>query len=291
LNSIILRWFLAKKDILNQIGKIDVDLYYALSDWWSQEFCYNCSQAFRKPYAVRLRGDYIKDMNTKKRNALIRWISKRRKLRSYRNADRIIPVSKKIRESAMEWISDPTKLSPIVPSGVDVTSFRQVPMEKPEYTVAYIGRISPEKGIETLVETMRLAKDTRFIMVGEIQMEMEFPDNCEYLGRIPHSQMPHIYNQADLVILTSETEGMPLVILEAYSCNVPVLTHKEVFPSELAVHGIVQTYNEPKDYVDSINRMKKGDFIKMDARGYVERNFSWKSFGEKMHEQFTKILR
>jgi len=291
LNSIMLRWYLAKKDVLNQVGKIDVDLYFALSDWWSQEFCYNCSRAFEKPYAVRLRGDYIKDMNAKRRNTFIRWVSKLSKLKSYRNADRIIPVSSKVRESAMEWFGDPSKLSPIVPSGVDTTKFRPEPMEKPEYTVAYVGRISPEKGIRTLVETMRLAKETRFIVAGEMQMEMEFPDNCEYLGRIPHSQMPRIYNKADLVILTSETEGMPLIILEAYSCNVPVLSHKEVFPSELAVHGIVQTHNEPKEYVESINRMKKGDFTKIDARSYVERNFSWQSYGMKMYEQLKQILR
>jgi len=290
LNSIILQWFLAKKDILKQIGKIDMDLYYALSDWWSQEFCYDCSRAFRKPYAVRLRGDYIKDMDAKKMNALIRWISKQRKLRSYRNADRIIPVSENVRESAKKWLSDASKLSQVVPSGVDTTRFRPKQVGESDFIVAYIGRISPEKGIGTLVETMRLAKDTHFMIVGEKQMEVEFPDNCEYLGRIPHAQMPRIYNQVDLVILTSETEGMPLVILEAYSCNIPVLTHKEVFPSELPIHGIVQERNEPKEYVGSIKRMKGGDYTRIDARSYVEKHFSWQSFGKKMYNQFEVIL-
>lgn len=290
-NSIMMRWLLAKRDVLKQVGEIEVDLYYALSDWWSQQFCYDCSRRFKKPYAVRLRGDYIKDMDAKKRNALIRWISKRSKLRSYRKADRVIPVSENVRRSALEWIGEPSKLSKTVPSGIDTTDFKPEPLERPEYTVAYVGRLSPEKGVKTLLETMRQAKNTRFIVAGEKQMGVEFPDNCEYLGRIPHSQMPRIYNKADLVILTSETEGMPLVILEAYSCNVPVLSHKEVFPSELPVYGIIQNHNEPKDYVESIDRMKKGAFTRIDARSYVEKNFSWQSFGEKMYEQFESILR
>lgn len=290
LNSIILRWFLSKKDLLKQIENIKVDLNYALSDWWSLEFCYDYSRSFKKPYAVYLIGNYIKEMNAKNSNTLIRWVSKRRKLKCLRNADRIIPVSKNIRDSAKEWIDGTSKLSPVVPSGVDITKFRPEPIERSDFTVAYVGRLSPEKGIGTLIETMRLAKDTRFIIAGEKQMEVEFPDNCEYLGRIPHERIHHIYNQSDLVILTSVTEGMPLVILEAYSCNVPVLTHKDVFPNELPVFGIVQPCNEPEDYVISINRIKNGDYNVIDARSFVERNHSWQSFGEKMYAQFKMSL-
>ena len=289
LNKIMMRWFLAKKEVLKEVGQIEVDLYYALSDWWSQQFCYDCSHSFKKPYAVRLRGDYIKDMDAKNRNAIIHWVSKRSKLKSFRNADLIMPVSKNVRDSAMEWIGDPAKLSPVVPSGVDTKKFRPEPAEKLDFTVACVGRISPEKGIETLVETMHLASDTRFIVAGEKQMEVEFPENCEYLGRIPYEQMPDIYNQADLVILTSETEGMPLVILEAYACDVPVLTHKDVFPSELPIYGIVQQRNDPKEYVESIHRIKEGDYNMINARSYVDRYFSWKNFGEKMYEKFEII--
>jgi glycosyltransferase involved in cell wall biosynthesis len=289
LNKIMMRWFLAKKEVLKEVGQIEVDLYYALSDWWSQQFCYDCSYSFKKPYAVRLRGDYIKDMDAKNRNAIIQWVSKRSKLKSFRNADLMMPVSKNVRDSAMEWIGNPTKLSLVVPSGVDTKKFRPEPAEKLDFTVACVGRISPEKGIETLVETMHLASDTRFIVAGEKQMEVEFPENCEYLGRIPYEQMPDIYNQADLVILTSETEGMPLVILEAYACDVPVLTHKDVFPSELPIYGIVQQRNDPKEYVESIHRIKEGDYNMINARSYVDRYFSWKNFGEKMYEQFEII--
>jgi len=290
LNSIMLRWFFAKKNSLKQVGRINVDLYYALSDWWSQEFCYNCSRVFKKPYAVRLRGDYIKEMNAKNRGSFIRWVSNRRKLVSYRKANRIIPVSKNVYDSAKEWVGDHSKLSPVIPSGVDTMKFKPEPVEKQGFTVAYIGRISPEKGIWTLVETMRLAKDTRFMIVGEMQMEVEFPDNCEYLGRISHKQIPSIYNKADLVILTSETEGMPLVILEAYSCNVPILTHKGVFPCGLPVYGIVQPNNKPEDYVSSIKRIKEGDHNVIDARSYVESNFSWEKFGKAIYEQFKTLL-
>jgi glycosyltransferase involved in cell wall biosynthesis len=278
--------FFAKRDMMNQIKHIEVDLYYTLNGDWSQEFCYNCSHNFNKPYVVRLRGDITKELKKIKINPFVRWIFTRIKLKTYRNANRIIPVSKKIHDSAVKWLKDISKLSPIVPSGVDTTKFKPDPIEHSDFTVAYVGRISPEKGVKTLVKTMCLAEDINFIVAGEKQMEVEFPENCEYLERIPYEQMPDIYNQADLVILTSETEGMPLVILEAYACDVPVLTHKDVFPSELPIYGIVQQRNDPNEFVKSIHRIKEGDYNMINARSYVDRYFSWKSFGEKMYKQF-----
>ncbi len=281
--------FFAKRDIMNQIKHIEVDLYYTLNGDWSQEFCYNCSQNFNKPYVVRLRGDIIKELEKIKNNPFIRWIYTRIKLKTYRNANLLIPVSKRIHDSAAKWLKDISNLSPIVPSGVDTNKFKPDSIEHSNFTVAYVGRISPEKGIKTLEKIMRLAEDIHFIVAGEKQMDIEFPKNCEYLGRIPYKQMPDIYNRADLIILTSETEGMPLVILEAYACDVPILTHKDVFPSELPIYGIVQQHNDPKEYIESIHRIKEHDYNIINARNYVDRYFSWKSFGKKMCEQFEIV--
>jgi len=281
--------FFAKKHILKQIEQIDVNLYYALSGDWSQEICYDCSHNFNKPYVIRLRGDIIKEIKEIKNNPFIRWILTRSKLKTYRNANRIIPINKKMRDLAIEWVNDISKVSPIVPSGVDTTKFKPRLINHTDFTVAYVGRLSPEKGIKTLVKTMHLAEDIHFIVAGEKQMEVEFPENCDYLGRIPYEQMPEIYNQADLLILPSETEGMPLVILEAYACDVPVITHKDVFPNELPIYGIVQQRNDPNEFVKSIHRIKEDDYNMINARSYVDRYFSWKSFGEKMYEQFKIV--
>lgn len=281
--------FFAKKYILKQIEHIDVDLYYALSGDWSQEICYDCSYNFNKPYVVRLRGDIIKEIKEIKNNPFIRWVLTRSKLKTYRNTNRIIPINKKMRDLAIEWVNDISKVSPAVPSGVDTTKFKPDPIEHSDFTVAYVGRLSPEKGIKTLVKTMYLAEDIHFIVAGEKQMEVKFPKNCDYLGRIPYEQMPEIYNQADLLILPSETEGMPLVILEAYACDVLVLTHNDIFPSELPIYGIVQQRNDPNEFVESIHRIKEGDYNMINARSYVDKYFSWKSFGEKMYEQFEIV--
>lgn len=110
LKSIMLRWFLSKKDIFEQIESIKVALFYALSDLWSYEICYHCSRRYRELYATRLKGNY-KDLDAKNRNALIRWVLSRIKPANYRNAERVVPPSKGVNDSATGSITDSYKLS------------------------------------------------------------------------------------------------------------------------------------------------------------------------------------
>src|SRR5207253_11234672 len=49
-------------------------------------------------------------------------------------------------------------------------------------------------------------------------------DRVLFLGHVPHEEMSKIYNTADVLLLTSEMEGTPMVILEALACGTPVVT-------------------------------------------------------------------
>lgn len=50
--------------------------------------------------------------------------------------------------------------------------------------------------------------------------------------------MPTVYNAMDLMVLTSTSEGMSNVSLEAMSCGVPVLMHNACGSEELIVEGV-----------------------------------------------------
>ena len=39
--------------------------------------------------------------------------------------------------------------------------------------------------------------------------------DVELLGHVPHSQLANLYAQCDAVVLTSRSEGIPLVLMEA----------------------------------------------------------------------------
>jgi hypothetical protein len=58
IRGITVRWWLSKGKMYEQLKDINVDLYYTLSDFWSQEVVRHIALKSSKPYVVRLRGNH-----------------------------------------------------------------------------------------------------------------------------------------------------------------------------------------------------------------------------------------
>lgn len=100
--------------------------------------------------------------------------------------------------------------------------------------VAFIGRLSEEKGVSDLLEAMHIIlkneKSISLIIVGEGPQEEELKKkvkelkiekNVVFLGY--QDRIQSIINQIDLVVLPSYTEGLPLTPIEAFLCGKPVV--------------------------------------------------------------------
>ena len=48
--------------------------------------------------------------------------------------------------------------------------------------------------------------------------------NTTFTGQVSNSEMPQLYDQADIYLNSSEIDNMPLSIIEAYACGTPVVT-------------------------------------------------------------------
>jgi glycosyltransferase involved in cell wall biosynthesis len=101
-------------------------------------------------------------------------------------------------------------------------------------TVGYIGRLSPEKGVQYFVESMPLIKQcapsTQFAIVGNGPDEAELKNKARRLGLNPsrifwgtRNDIPEFLKSLDIVVLPSVSESFSLVALEAMYAERPIV--------------------------------------------------------------------
>jgi glycosyltransferase involved in cell wall biosynthesis len=119
----------------------------------------------------------------------------------------------------------------LLPNGVDTALFRPAPRPaRPPGEVLYVGRLSVEKNLETLIEAAaRVSRAAvRLTLVGDGPARAALEGRARALDVplrirpfVPHAEVPAVMAQADAFVLASFTEGHPKVLLEAMACGVP----------------------------------------------------------------------
>jgi len=119
---------------------------------------------------------------------------------------------------------------------------------KPRYIVLAVGRLSPEKGFERLIEAARDVRAQRpevgFVLIGEGPLREPLQRQIDAAGlqssfilagfrRDVDTLMPH----ADLLVQSSYTEGLPNVVLEAMAAAVPVVATEVGGTGEVVIEG------------------------------------------------------
>ncbi len=289
IKSKMARLYLSRREIYNQIGNVDVEVIFTLSDPWAQEFSRYCSRKMGIPYVVRLRGN-AKEV---RKVTHVSWIKQKimdyLDARSLKEANLVVPNSNDLAKKAEEWGVEEDKITSPVYNGVDAHVFKPMNIERSsKFTVAYAGRISPEKRVTHLLKIAESLQNVYFLIAGKKQMSMSFPSTINYLGGLPFSEMPKFYNKADLIILLSATEGFPNIVLEAYACGKPVLVTKEAFPKELKLFGSIAELNE---FESEIKALMKSDLDNLgrQARAYVKKHYTWEEFGKSIVKHFERL--
>ncbi len=149
---------------------------------------------------------------------------------AYRNADISIVTS----EHQKEYITKRYRAHDIrvIPNGIDTMLFRPLDRKtaKEKLTFLFVGRLHLEKNLLALLEAMKDIPDIRLRIVGKGPLEKDVRISAERNGidlelipSVPNTELPAIYNDADIYIQPSLYEGNPKTILEAMSCGLPII--------------------------------------------------------------------
>ncbi len=206
---------------------------------------------------------------------------------TYRASDPIISLYSGNARLQEEFGADPEKQE-IIPNGVFPARFESARKrlagspDSASCRVGFIGRIVPIKDIKTLLRASRMAADVipdlRISLHGPASEDEAYSDECHEmvdslgLGGIVRfvgpGKVDEILADEDLIVLTSISEALPLVILEAFACGTPVvatdvgacrelLNGRTVEDKALGRAGILTEIASPSETADAMVRLAR----------------------------------
>ncbi len=112
--------------------------------------------------------------------------------------------------------------------------------------VIWVGNVKANKRPQYLIEIAKKFPQLHFTMVGDGDMDMEIHDmiaqygltNVTMTGRIPNQQVYEKMQESDLLLMTSEFEGLPKVIQEAAQCGLPSIYMAENYKVDFLRDGV-----------------------------------------------------
>lgn len=259
-----------------------------------------------KPVVLTVHGS---DLNVSSGNRLLRWLRRFVVLR----VDRVIAVSKPLADKLRE-LGLPQERIVAIANGVDLDVFKERQKSGAfGYHLVWAGRMSPVKGLiylfEALPSIVAAFPQTQVTLVGDgpLRPELEqlakklgLDEQIRFIGFANHAQVADYLQAADLFVLPSLSEGLPLVILEAMSSGLPVVatavggTDELVLTEPPGQTGILVTAEDVAALREAIlflfNHPDEARQMGRNGRLLVEENYTWTAVAQQTLALYQETL-
>ena len=124
--------------------------------------------------------------------------------------------------------------------------------------VVYVGRLSKEKGVHTLLTAWKNLRDIPLKIIGDGVLKPELEDivshdglPVEFLGLRSQSDVFTYMGRAELIVVPSECyETFGMAIVEAYACGTPVIASRIGSLNEIVEEGVTGVKFDPGNPLD-----------------------------------------
>lgn len=286
------------------LRKNQYDLVHAFFGFPTGWLCYQSRD--RLPYIISLRGSDVPGYNI--RLGLDYKLLAGLFRRIWSSAAAVVANSNGLRRLALEFM--PGLDVRVIPNGIDAEKFH--PSEKQSITkpirLLTVCRLIRRKRIDLLIEAVGHARtlglDVRLNIAGEgnlmeplkrLANELGVADSVFFMGRVPVEQMPQIYRDSHIFVMSSAHEGMSNAMLEAMASGLPIVTTRcEGVDELIANNGIVVETPQADQIADAIGFLAndKETYVRM-AHAARERAalFSWSAVAEQYIRCYQETLR
>jgi glycosyltransferase involved in cell wall biosynthesis len=177
---------------------------------------------------------------------------------------------------------------------VDFWSYRAEKSEPDRFSILSVGRLHAVKNFDFLVLACRSLKNAgvkfRCVIAGkgkerkklrQLIRELDLEAEIDVRGHVPREELPELYQTANVVVLTSRSEGIPLTLMEAMAMECVVLAPAITGIPELVAHkktGFLYQSNSLDDFIAKLMEIRSNldslTAVRRAARAHVESAFS-----------------
>lgn len=188
----------------------------------------------------------------------------------------------------------------VIPNGVASDYFmapRRTMHKKPR--LLFVGRLSYQKNLTQLLDALDgISEQFETTIVGDGELKRELKaharklqlKNVTFTGFAQGKKLRSFYEQADIFVLPSEREGMPLVLLEAMAAGLPIVATRVTGNKDVVKHrknGLLVPYGNPQALRTALTKLAadKPLYRSMSrAASEMAQAFTW----DKVKESFLK---
>jgi glycosyltransferase involved in cell wall biosynthesis len=171
--------------------------------------------------------------------------------------------------------------------GIDTEIFLPSTMIKnqDELVILTVGRISPIKKLEVVLDSLRLLPErvrsrvilkyvgsplgkndiNYFKQIKNKVIQNKLTEQVQFISERPFHEIQNIYKEADIFVNSSNTDSMDKTVLEAMSCGIPIITSNiafiDVLGNELAKEWCIEK-NNPAILAEKIEKLVNMDHSK-----------------------------
>lgn len=228
-------------------------------------------------------------------------------IKDLQKAAALIYVCDALRQNAIRY-GLTHKNQQVVYDGVDIEFFKPAPelRSKDKKTIVTVADMIPRKNLGLLLNAFaRVVADfptpLELVLVGDGPCKPELEQQARdlninskvfFTGHVPHASIAVHFQKADLFCLTSLSEGLPVVAIEAMACGLPVVATNVDGVPEAVVEGVTGSLVESENldaFTDALRAALSRNWDYNVIREVVLSRFTWKCYAESIMALYRDV--